>query len=68
MTKFSKYSAGLLHFVVAVDQQRRSMSFCCEIQPLATIRSYGPPRRCPVCQQVKPVSAELTMNKKEEKI
>jgi len=68
MTKFSKCSAQLLHFVVAVDQQQRSMSFCCESQPFATIRSYGLPSRCPFCQQVKPVSADLTMNKKGEKI
>jgi hypothetical protein len=68
MTKFSKCFVQLLHFVVAVDQQQRFMSFCCESQPLATIRSYGLPSRCPFCQQVKPVSAGLTMNKNEEKV
>lgn len=68
MTDVNKSSVQLLHFVVAVDQQGRTMSFCCESQPLATIRSYGLPSRCPFCLQVKPISAGLTMNKNEEKV
>ena len=68
MTKFSECAAQLLHFVLAVDQQQRSMRFCCESQPLVTIRSYGLPIRCPFCQQVNPVSAGLVMNKSEKQL
>ena len=58
-------SSARLHFVVAIDQQRRSLSFCCEIQPLATIRTFGTgtPARCPFCQQENPISTSLSMQK-----
>jgi hypothetical protein len=69
MTDGNKSSARL-HFVVAVDQQRRSLSFCCEIQPLATIRTFGTgtPARCPFCSQENPVSASVSMKQNEEKV
>lgn len=46
---------NLLHFVTAIDGQRGMLSFCCEGQPLATVRTYGRPKRCPFCQQENPV-------------
>lgn len=36
------------------------LSFYCEGQPLATIRSFGLPTRCPICQQVNPLRGEQT--------
>lgn len=68
MTDVNKSSARL-HFVVAVDQKRRSMSFCCEIQPLATVRAFliGTAIRCPFCQQENPISTSLSMKEKGEK-
>jgi hypothetical protein len=51
-------STQLLHFVTAVDGKREMVSFCCEGQPLATVRSYGPPARCPFCQEENPVGGE----------
>ncbi len=70
MTDAKKSSADLLHFVAAIDGQRGLLGFCCESQPLATVRSYGNPKRCPFCQQENPVSISLSMiegwNQKEK--
>ena len=52
-------STQMLHFVTAVDNKRGMVSFCCEGQPLATVRSYGPPARCPFCQEENPVGGEI---------
>jgi hypothetical protein len=30
-----------LHFLAPVDERRGMYSFCCESQPLATVRSYS---------------------------
>ena len=49
-----------LHFVIATDEQRAIVVFCCESQPLATVRTHGYPKRCPFCQQGNPVSSSLT--------
>jgi len=71
MTDTNKSSAQLLHFVLVMDDQRGMLGFCCESQPLATVRSYGNPKRCPFCQQENPVSPSLSMMKgqsHEEKI
>jgi len=69
MTNGDKSSARL-HFVIAVDQQRRLLSFCCEIQPLATVRAFliGTAIRCPFCQQENPISTSLSMKEKGEKV
>jgi len=67
MSDVNKGSAPLLHFVVAVNQQRRMLSFCCEGQPLATFRSHGHPKRCPFCQQENPISTGFSMKRNEEK-
>ena len=67
MTDANKSSAQLLHFAAAIDEQRGMLSFCCESQPLATLRTYGHPQRCPFCQQENPVSTSLSMGKNEEK-
>ena len=48
----------LFHFVTAADEDRQLFSFCCENQPLATVRSHGLPVRCPFCQQANPVGGE----------
>ncbi|MGO9516006.1 MAG: hypothetical protein ACLPND_03085 [Candidatus Korobacteraceae bacterium] len=70
MTDAKKSSADLLHFVEAVDERRGLLSFACESQPMATIRSYGRPKRCPFCRQENPVSISLSMiegwNQKEK--
>jgi len=68
MTDVSKSSSHLLHFVEAVDERRGLFSFACESQPLATIRSYGRPKRCPFCQQENPVTTGFSMMKKGEKL
>jgi hypothetical protein len=68
MIDVNKSSAPLLHFVVGIDPQRGLLGFCCESQPLFTIRSYGHPKRCPLCQKENPVSTSLSMDKNEEKI
>src|SRR5208283_977239 len=59
MTDVNKTSAQLLHFVTAVDERRQLFSFVCESQPLATVRSYGHPKRCPFCQQANPISTSF---------
>ena len=61
MTDVSKSSARLLHFVAAIDERRQFLSFVCEGQPLATVRSHGRPKRCPFCQQENPVTMGLSM-------
>lgn len=70
MTDVNKTSAQLLHFVLVMDDQHGMLGFCCESQPLATIRSYGRPKRCPFCKQENPVSMGLSMiegwNQKEK--
>jgi hypothetical protein len=63
-----KSSAQLLHFVAVIDEQRSIFYFCCESQPLATIRSHGNPKRCPFCQQENPVSPRVSTKKHQEKI
>jgi hypothetical protein len=63
MTDANKSSAQLLHFVAVIDERRQLFSFVCELQPLATIRSDGRPKRCPFCQQANPVSTSLSMKK-----
>lgn len=61
MTEVNKSSARLLHFVEVIDERRQRFSFVCELQPLATVRSHGHPKRCPFCQQDNPVSAGLSL-------
>jgi hypothetical protein len=56
-----------LHFVTAVEEQQGMLSFCCETQPLMTVRSHRHPKRCPFCQQENPVLTILPTNKGEEK-
>ncbi len=63
MTDVNKTSAQLLHFVAVIDERRGMLGFYCEGQPLATVRSYGPPKRCPFCQQENPVSTSPLMLK-----
>jgi hypothetical protein len=58
-TKAIKRTGRLLHYVTG-SEQRGMLSFCCEGQPLATIRSFGIPTRCPICQQVNPLPGERT--------
>lgn len=67
MTDVKKSSAHLLHFVATIDEQRGMLGFCCESQPLATVRSYGQPKRCPFCQQENPISTSLSMEENKEK-
>lgn len=50
----SRRRIGLLHYLT-VSQRAGIVNFCCEGQPLATIRSYGFPVRCPICQQAYPL-------------
>jgi hypothetical protein len=69
MTDASKKSAHSLHFVAGIDRRRGMVSFCCENEPLATVRSYGRPKRCPFCHQVNPLSPNLSVTDvHEEKI
>jgi hypothetical protein len=53
----TKRASPLLHRVTAFGRAGM-LSFCCEGQPLATIRSYGFPVRCPICQQMNPLRGE----------
>lgn len=68
MTEVNKSSVPLLHFVAVIENQCRMLGFCCETQPLVTVRSYGNPKRCPFCLQENPVSTGLSVRKKREKI
>jgi len=61
MRNIVKRSVHLLHFVTSVDERRGMVSFCCESQPLTTVRSHGLPVRCPFCQQGSPVGGEQTV-------
>jgi hypothetical protein len=54
----------LLHYIAGFEQ-KGMLSFCCEGQPLATIRSYGFPFRCPICQQMNPLRGERAKNSLE---
>jgi hypothetical protein len=44
------------HLMVAIDEKRQLVSYVCEFQPMATIRSYGHPSRCPFCRRMNPVT------------
>jgi hypothetical protein len=68
MNNVNKGSAQLLHFVAAIDDQGGMVAFCCESHPLATVRSYGRPKRCPFCQQENPVLRSVSMKKNGEKL
>jgi hypothetical protein len=67
MNHVSKSSAQLLHFVAAIDFQRGMLSFYCERQPLATVRIFGTPTRCPFCQQENSISTSFSMKQNKEK-
>jgi len=56
--KPNQYAVQMLHFVTAIDEERRMVSFCCEGQPLATVRSFGFPTRCPICGKKNPFKGE----------
>jgi hypothetical protein len=58
MPKPNQQFTQMLHFVTSLDEHRRMVSFCCESQPLATVRSYGVPVRCPFCQQASPIDSK----------
>ena len=47
-------TARLLHFVTAFERTG-VLNYCCEGQPLATIRSIGFPVSCPICQRTNPL-------------
>jgi hypothetical protein len=66
MTSVNKSPVQLFHFVAAIDEQRGMLGFCCESQPLATVRSHGQPKRCPFCQQANPISPSLSMKQNKE--
>jgi len=68
MTDAKKPPRPMLHFVTLVDERRGIVSFCCEGKPLSTARSFGPPSRCPFCQQRNPVSTALSVKNHREKI
>jgi hypothetical protein len=63
MTGVNKSSVQLFHFVAAIDEQRGMHAFCCESQPMATVRSHGLPSRCPFCRKENPISTSLSMKK-----
>jgi len=48
------------HMLVAIDEKRQLVSYVCELQPMATIRSYGHPSRCPFCRSMNPVTAGIS--------
>jgi hypothetical protein len=68
MTDLNQSSVQLLHLVTAIDERRGMLGFCCETQPLATVRSYGCPKRCPFCQQENPVTTDFSTKKNGEKL
>ena len=57
--KTIRRTGRLLHYLTG-SERRGMLSFYCEGQPLATIRSFGLPTRCPICQQVNPLRGEQT--------
>lgn len=61
--KAIKRTGRLLHYLTG-SELRGMLSFCCEGQPLATIRSFGAPTRCPICQQANPLRSEQTRSAK----
>jgi hypothetical protein len=61
-----KVSEATLH-LLAGSNDRGLVFFCCEQEPLLTLRSYGVPSRCPICQQSDPISSELGKNPAAEK-
>jgi len=42
------------HMIVCED--RGTVHFVCETNPLATFRTFGPPEKCPGCSMVYPTS------------
>lgn len=49
-----KVPTRLHHMVVA--EQRGTVYFACEAQPLATLNTFGPPTKCPLCGVENPLS------------
>jgi len=54
----SEGSAQYLHFVAGVQQSKNQYAFVCESQPILTVRTYGLPKRCPLCRQNNPIRRE----------
>lgn len=48
------------HLMVGIDDKRQLFSYVCEVQPMATIRSYGHPARCPFCRCMNPVPTGIS--------
>lgn len=48
------------HAMVGIDEKRQLVSYVCELQPMATIRGYGHPARCPFCRCMNPVTAGVS--------
>lgn len=50
-----RHPVRMRHLAECIDGKRPLLRFVCEAQPLITLRSYGLPRRCPLCSQNHPI-------------
>lgn len=50
-----RHPVRMRHFAECIDGKRPLLRFVCEAQPLITLRTYGIPKRCPVCSQNHPI-------------
>jgi hypothetical protein len=48
-------AARLLHVATTYDKRRKILAFVCETNPLATLRTFGLPVKCPFCQRRRPL-------------
>jgi hypothetical protein len=65
--KAMKSSVRLLHRMMSLGRETKMVSFCCEGQPLATIRNYGFPSHCPICRQADPLRCERQVEEHRDK-
>ncbi len=61
-------NSGPLHVAEGFDFERGIVSFYCDTNPTTTVRSFGPPLRCPFCRQPHPVSTEFGRNHRLRKL
>jgi hypothetical protein len=51
-------SGQFFHYFSGVGLNRHQYAYVCEVHPLLTLKSYGLPKRCPLCQQRNPIGSK----------
>jgi len=59
LTPFVVETPKVQHMIIAED--RGTVFFACETNPLATFKTFGPPEKCPSCAMIYPTSKDAVV-------